>query len=628
MKSVLEKPKLKAQSSRNGFDLSAYDNFHTSFGLLSPVRTWEMVPDSYIEIRNETQIMGINPLIRPANMRLKQHIDYFAVPLVQLYSYFDNIITGQDQVMSSALDTDDSELNQLPMFGGDLIAAVLANGYMSGDVNGFPKDLNTCRLLDLLGYAGDIYPLAKAGKFGPDAWDDSNRNQFINDLNTLPMNFFKLAAYQKIYYSFYRNAQYEANDVRAYNFDMQHGTTFYHKNYQRLTNLGSILPMFDMHYRWNKKDYFMQVIPNILPNQSDIGFQGLQSALMDGFGTDGSNPVWQLFSLPGSLSGSMDGNSARYQTTVIDGNSINANSNVTGRRVAGAPMQVFSQGSITVGRVNVTALRFAFAYDRLLRRMRVAGGTFDKQMLAQFGIKPIDYRHGDCYYLGGFTNRINISDVTATSDSDSELGTLAGQINFYADNTKSKITYKAHEFCIVMAIQSFSVDNVYDSCNVDRSNLRQFRNDWFNPAFEDLGYQALYKVEMDVFSDQFRSSSPDQSRRASLSDQTALLGYVPRYSEYKTSVDRVHGLLQWSLQNASMGAYVEQYNVIYPNAMPTGSSKQSSPLAMPTMISTPAQFVKLLAVPYDGTWETDMFVIFMLHHVKMVAPMSVVGEIY
>lgn len=202
MKSVLEKPKLKAQSSRNGFDLSAYDNFHTSFGLLSPVRSWEMVPDSYIEIKNETQIMGINPLIRPANMRLKQHIDYFAIPLVQLYSYFDNIITGQDQVMSSALDTDDSELNQLPMFGGDLIAAVLANGYMSGDVNGFPKDLNTCRLLDLLGYAGDIYPLAKAGKFSPDAWDDSNRNQFINDLNTLPMNFFKLAAYQKIYYSF------------------------------------------------------------------------------------------------------------------------------------------------------------------------------------------------------------------------------------------------------------------------------------------------------------------------------------------------------------------------------------------------------------------------------------------
>lgn len=46
------------------------------------------------------------------------------------------------------------------------------------------------------------------------------------------------------------------------------------------------------------------------------------------------------------------------------------------------------------------------------------------------------------------------------------------------------------------------------------------------------------------------------------------------------------------------------------------------------MISTPAQFAKLLAVPYDGTWETDMFVIFMLHHVKMVAPMSVVGEIY
>lgn len=336
--------------------------------------------------------------------------------------------------------------------------------------------------------------------------------------------------------------------------------------------------MFDMHYRWNKKDYFMQVIPNILPNQSDIGFQGLQSALMDGYGTDGSNPVWQLFSLPGSVYGSTQTGSRPGDQTVVVDSSSPAISNVSGRSVVGSPVTTSVVSSIGSGRINVTALRFAFAYDRLLRRMRVAGGTFDKQMLAQFGIKPIDYRHGDCYYLGGFTNRINISDVTATSDSDSELGTLAGQINFYADNTKSKISYKAHEFCIVMAIQSFSVDNVYDSCNVDRANLRQFRNDWFNPAFEDLGYQALYKVEMDVFSDQFRSSSPDQSRRASLSEQTSLLGYVPRYSEYKTSVDRVHGLLQWSLQNASMGAYVEQFNVIYPNAMPSGTSKQSSPL--------------------------------------------------
>lgn len=103
-KSVFKNPNLKAQkSSRNSFDLGYKFAYHASLGELVPCCVIDVPAGSYVEIGEENQTYNFNPIVRPAFTRLKEHIDYFAVPKVQLWSLYDNFITGQSQFMSSAL---------------------------------------------------------------------------------------------------------------------------------------------------------------------------------------------------------------------------------------------------------------------------------------------------------------------------------------------------------------------------------------------------------------------------------------------------------------------------------------------------------------------------------------------
>lgn len=629
MNSPLQKPALKATPSRNGFDLTASDKFTTPFGVLLPVRCWDMMPNSYIEIRNETEVIGINPLIRPTGMRLKQHIDYFAVPIVQLWSYYDNFITGQDNLQSSALVDSKPSAGQeyeVPCFGGDFLAQLfhVLSGYK--DINGYPADYNAARLLDQLGYGGYFYELVKHSKFGH--FDPSNpnwlteANTYLNDGNTLPMNFLRLAAYQKIYYSYYRNSAYEANNVHAYNIDWMNAwqlfgdVDFTSKYPVTISESNKVKSLFELHYRMLNKDYFMQVSPSILPSSDDFGFQNLWDAIgetpSEKFET---SSVFSLFSLPG-IPG------ASQSDSVL--NVVNTDNSLISPHEQGSSVNLGYSSSNT--QINTSALRFAFAYDKLLRRMRSAGATFDKQMLAQFGIKPYDGRHGDAFFLGGFTNRITVNNVTATSDGDSELGTLAGQIDFYADNTKSKIKYHANEDCIVMAIYSYSLDNEYNSFNTERSNLRRFRFDFFNPAFENVGKQAIYNIELNNISDQEAPITPAEFSPAGRQTLTKVLGFVPRYSEYKLPINRIHGLLQWPFGNASFMPYTTQYNVFEHDEGDT--FLRTFPLHHDVMVCNPNMVDHVVSQSYTGYPDSDLFVVFMINHVKFIAPMSVNGEVF
>lgn len=131
-KSVFKNPNLKAQKSqRNAFDLGHKRAFHASLGELLPVFHCEVPAGSYIEVGEQNQTYNMNPVIRPAFTRIKEHIDYFAVPKVQLWSLYDNFITGQSQFMSSALGScflsspqSEQVPSQCPMFDGTFLADV------------------------------------------------------------------------------------------------------------------------------------------------------------------------------------------------------------------------------------------------------------------------------------------------------------------------------------------------------------------------------------------------------------------------------------------------------------------------------------------------------------------------
>lgn len=377
-----------------------------------------------------------------------------------------------------------------------------------------------------------------------------------------------------------------------------------------------------MHYAWAKKDYFTDVQPTILPTSTSIGFTGLNTAAPEGnVGTS----VWSIFGLPGTSARSVVAN----VSSAISSDSVNQNN---GERVSLYGFTDVGQGTGTTShnsvQTNVAALRFAFAYDRLMRRMREAGGTFDAQMLAQYGITPYDQRHGKCFYLGGQTNRLNASDVTDVANN---LGYLGGQLNCYNPaRTSSKFHVRDHG--IIIGIYNTSLDFDYPSYGIERDNLARYRFDWFNPEFENLGLQPTFRMEL-INLYQGDSSQNYEWDAEKMQDDPSLrdiVGYSLRYQEYKTSIDRVYGLYDFGSGDNERHAWVAQYFPFkHKLTTTTGTEgKNIAPFTKANMVLSPLMFNQVLAVQDDEGWLTDPFNHNMYIHFKCISNMSSLGEVF
>lgn len=622
---IFGKGHLTKKTNRNPFDLSRTTSLTAPFGALLPIDYMEVPANSYVELSNELQTI-MTPTIRPPFGLVRQHIDYFAVPMVQLYQPFDNFITGIGNYDSSAvahfnrqdINFAPKSPNQVPMLSGLSLMSFLymASGLYDEDPEHDIFNLSfvdgSFRLLDLLGY-GNYYKYFSAlphhdSKAKTSAEDIiSSSNNFI-----LPVNLFNLLAYQKIYYSYYNNSNYERKVTEAFNID-DLKPILYDNDYltgdsgSDVIGYNRLKKMFELHYRWQNKDYFTDVQPQIFPY--GLGFES-QTPMATAFipltdnGTDG----WSLFSVPGSIQVDTDQDP--------DNKPIQNDSSFVNLKMGQ------SEGS-------VAQLRLAFAFDKLLRRMRQAGASFNSQMLAQFGIKPIDYRHGDVIYLGGHTNLLRFDEVTSTAEtSDASLGSLGGKMTAYNNNSDT-IKYSAREDCIIMAIYSTSIDTQYHSFNVDRCNLRRFRFDWFNPEFENLGMQALFSTEYNML-DTGQQFENGYHLPAPVTTQKAIVGFVKRYMEYKTRPNRVHSLFQWPYDNSDARAWVIQKHDVYYDNSSQGyvHQQQFIPFAMPNLLQNPLAFNDITVVKFNGSWETDHFNIFCLNRMKLVANMSKLGEVF
>lgn len=580
-KRFLEGVDLRSQNSRNGFDVSYQNQFTVPFGMLLPCFFQRVNPDDKIKLSNETQTI-CDGLVKPAFMRLREHLDYYFIPAEQLWMPFDNFITGQNSYISSLIggNNDFAVPESVPTMTSNFIYGNLSEmmGTEKNDDLGFPMVDGAARLLDMLGYFN-------LTKFQLD--DFAGMGAAFNGTNQ-KFNLFPLLCYQKVYYDYFRNPKYEDNDTYAYNIDsLMRG--------QVLSTVGEgissqhSIKWFKIHYRWQKKDYFTQTQPNVLPDSSQIGYDNLSSTIS----------LSNLFNVPGI--GKSISNVRDNGASVNRGNYV-ASGGLTDNSSSATATNIINQG------VSVANIRFAFAYDKLLRRMRESGPDFDAQMLAQFGIAPYDARHGKCYYLGGYTNSLSSSDVTNMTGSG--IGELAGQINAYSDNSSKILNYHAKEHGYIIGIYSTSVDNMYQSYRTNRECLLRDRFDWFNPAFENLGLQPVFAAERDYT--QFDSDVPT-GKGISFDTYSMVIGYVPRYSELKTHPDECHGILC----NYSDIVGFREWNVQVNTELTNGQALDRN-----SMMLSPSQFDAVAGVEYNGKPTTDHFLVNMYTHSHKVSSMS------
>lgn len=179
---------------------------------------------------------------------------------------------------------------------------------------------------------------------------------------------------------------------------------------------------------------------------------------------------------------------------------------------------------------SVQSLRAAFALDKLASTSMRAGKTFYEQIAAHYGVKISDGRDGRVTYIGGFDSDLQISDVTQVSGSSANTdSSLAGHLGKIAGkgtaSGNGRVVFDANEHGVLMCIYSLVPQLQYDCTRVDPMVQKFNRFDFFTPEFENLGLQPLAAENVSTI-----CKTPGK-----------VLGYQPRYSEYKTALDINHG---------------------------------------------------------------------------------------
>lgn len=189
-------------------------------------------------------------------------------------------------------------------------------------------------------------------------------------------------------------------------------------------------------------------------------------------------------------------------------------------------------GSVTVDNLTTTINEFRRA-ERLQRwyENSARGGTRPNEAtLAHWGIRTPDATLDRAEFLGGSMQPIVVSDVEQTSETtqNSPLGTLGGKATSYKPGRLCKAFFTEHGFLLVL---TSALCRANYTQGMPKMFSRMQRDEYAWPEFANLGEEPVFTKELDV-----EHSAEDD-----------VFGYVPRYSDYKSAVNEVHGDFKTSL---------------------------------------------------------------------------------
>ena len=491
----------RAHLDRNAFDLSHNDVFSCAPGMLLPISTTEVLPNEHYEI-NPQIFLRTMPLNSAAFVRMRQHIEFFFVPMRVLCRQFPQFVVGTKYPVS-AIDELNSFNGTLPSTTVKQIVSALKKSSQSDlNLDGMGSDVMTqgVRLLDLLGY-GFTSTLSLSSPSVPDNYS---------------VSLFRLAAYQKIYSDFYRNPYYESVDVSSFNLD-----NFFNKsligNVSNPAGRSVLRSLLCLRYRNWAKDYFTAVQPQ---------FEGAP------FVTKGVN--MSSFATLSHLQDNSVSNATMIPST--DPNTSLGNGPLDSRVSVLTPYRTITDFSDLENlNISVHNIRAAFALDKLLRLQQQAGnGSYGEQIRNRFGAANV---HDDwkAQYLGGSSAPISISEVITTANTASDVGDgLTGDIYGKATSVNDgRIVFDSREHGIIMGIFSVSPDADYNASGIDSHNLKLSFEQFFQPEFDRLGKQPLNSFQLSLLKPFDLSDS--------INWKDSVIGYQNRYMEYKVGIDRVHG---------------------------------------------------------------------------------------
>lgn len=497
MANIMSLKSIRNKPSRNGFDLSFKKNFTAKAGELLPVMVKEVLPGDTFKI-NLKAFTRTQPVNTAAFARIREYYDFFFVPYDLLWNKSNTVLTQMYDNPQHAVSLDPTKnfvlSGEMPYTTSEDIATyifdmsqnAIMQEYNFNYLN-YERSAGTLKLLEYLGY-GNFEP------FYEKSWSEAPLMANVNQ------NLFGLLAYQKIYSDFYRDSQWERINPSNFNVDYLDGSNMYVSAFKESdASFWQNYNFFDLRYCNWQKDLFHGVLPHQQYGETAVASitPNLSGKLtLTNFSTVGTSPVTATGTIPTS--------------------------------------SAFKQLD-TVGDLSVLVLRQAEFLQKWKEITQSGNKDYKDQLEKHWGVSVGDGFSELCTYLGGVSSSIDINEVVNTNITGSAAADIAGkgvgvsngEINFSSNGRYGLI------MCIYHCLPLLD----YTTDMLDPAFLKVNSTDYAIPEFDRVGMQSMPLLQL-------------MNPLRSFADASGVvLGYVPRYIDYKTSVDQSVGGFKRSLNS-------------------------------------------------------------------------------
>lgn len=487
----------KIPTHRSSFDLSSKKLFTAKIGEILPCYWQIAIPGNNYRISADWFTRTV-PVNTAAYTRIKEYYDFYAVPLRLISRALPQAFTQMTDYITSAASgsANTEQLTSVPYapvgnISAEIQACVTAN---TVDDAGFGFAYGSCKLLDMLGYGSFIGVTNSKKKeitmqyLGLDTASLSDSKNPLVYGTGINLNLLPIFTYQKIYFDFFSNSQWEKHLAYAYNVDYWDGKS----------SVEISADMIKLRYANYPKDYFLGVFPS-----SQYGSVAVLPP----------SPVGGA--LPHSVVATRAGVSPNgYAVVSASSSAVTVNNQAPSTR----DLRVNSD-------LSALSIRATEYLQRWKEIVQFSSKDYSDQIAAQFGIKAPEYMGNHAHYIGGWSNVININEVLNTNlTADNSQAVIAGK--GVGSNSGHTINYDCGaEHQVIMCVYHAVPLLDWSLKGHNPQLLCTSVSDFPQPAFDQLGMQPVPALAL--------NNSP--------SSTTGNIGYNLRYWQWKSAVDTVHG---------------------------------------------------------------------------------------
>ena len=611
---------LQNRPHKSGHDISAKNCFTAKVGELLPVWTDFAIPNCTYRFNLE-YFTRTRPVQTSAYTRIREYFDFFAVPCDLIWKSFDSAVIQMGEkapLQSKDILTNLTVKGDLPYCTLEDFSNALyyAAGHPSqlgkevsvvsdyGNIFGYNRGDVNHKLLTMLDYGNVVLPSA--------TWIGTNTNRWWNmqtplsDSSSysqkykvnLAVELMTLASYQKIYQDFFRWSQWENADPTSYNFDWYNGQG---PLFPAGSGLSSLIPssnnywkrdnLFSLRYcNWNK-DKFMGVLPN--SQFGDLAVVDLGSISINGSkipvgAYDGTNDTGKFHQMKTFDQSMNTGSASTSKASSIYPRETNS---VTVREKSNLWAVLGESPDLNL-KFSVLALRQAEALQKWKEITQSVDTNYRDQIKAHFGVNVPQSESHMAKYIGGIARNLDISEVV-----NQQLSSETDQAYIYGKGVGSgqgSMTFSTGSgYYILMCIYHAIPLLDYSLSSPDGQRLVTSVEDLPIPEFDSIGMESVPTIEL-----------MNSNLYSNVNSEDKILGYNPRYYNWKTKIDRIHGAFTTTLKD-----WVAPIDDSFLYSLFGGNLSTYKGVTWPFFKVNPNTLDDIFSVKVDSTWETDQLLV-------------------